>query len=164
MKQIGEHQVGEVLQGFAPWGFMSVLLFTQLFFCVFRGDNTLSYAFAVFCIDPLEMVVTAKKKVLFFFLWNLIPWPGTNIWHAWLCATAQIFLVGDGKGFSDSKLKCPLWTINACHFFQSGPACYATNIINLCSLGFIFFFCSQPQDPDVKQEVNILQKAINATN
>lgn len=43
-----------------------MLLFTQLFFCVFRGDNTLSYAFAVFCIDPLEMVVTAKKGLFFF--------------------------------------------------------------------------------------------------
>lgn len=43
-----------------------MLLFTQLFFRVFRGDNTLSYAFVVFCIDPLEMVVTAKKGLFFF--------------------------------------------------------------------------------------------------
>lgn len=78
---------------------------------------------------PFRNGCHCKKRFVFFFLWNLIPWPGTNIWHAWLCATAQIFLVGDGKGFSDSKLKCPLWTIKCMSLFsiRTCMLCYQYN-------------------------------------
>lgn len=84
-----------------------------------------------------------KRQILnvLFFLWNSVPWPGTDTQGSWLRGRTPIFLVGRCKGFSFNRAKCPFWTLKATQLFLTG---LATNIIKyICTVLYLFILsCS----------------------